>query len=75
MWSHLNGHLELIRFICRKYCLIRKAPLFSLHGFLEIWDADCFGRRHQKAAAKMLSNVAAKYQFSYLVNFMPCIKA
>lgn len=74
MWSHLNGHLELIRFIRRKYCLIRKAPLFSLHGFLEIWDADCFSRRHQKAAAK-LSNVAAKYQLNYLVNFMPRIKA
>lgn len=57
MWSHLNGHLELIRFIHRKYCLIRKAQLFSLHGFLEIWDANCFGRRHQKAAAKMLSTV------------------
>lgn len=71
MWSDLNGHLELIRFIHGKYCLIRKAPLFSLYGFLEIWDTDCFGRRHQKAASKLLRNVAAKY----LVNFMSCVKA
>lgn len=80
MWNPLNGHLELISFILTKHCLIKKAPLFSLYCvpldlvfFLKY--TDCFVRRHQKSASKMLCNVAPKYQFSYLGNFMSCIKA
>lgn len=80
MWNLLNGHLELISFTLTKHCLIQKAPSVSLHSlpldlvFLLKYN-DCFVRRHQMSASRMLCNVVAKYQFSYLGNSMSCIKA
>lgn len=57
----------------------QKGPSFPLYSvLLELvffFSTDCFVRRHQKSASKMLCNLVPKYQLSYLGDFMSCIKA
>lgn len=46
MWSPLNGHLQLIRYILTKHFLIKKPPLFSFYGVPLVFV--CFSKKAKK---------------------------